>query len=145
MVFNYQVKKRSGEVQVYQEGKISHSILRAQQNINKEDKALADKIGKLVAEELKPQFEREKILGTDEIGDVVERVLIDQQLYDIARAFIIARERQRQEAKAEKGLGVIDDIGLPYSSIVVMKNKYLQKGETPKGCFKRVAKAVAKA
>ncbi|MBU1322640.1 adenosylcobalamin-dependent ribonucleoside-diphosphate reductase, partial [Patescibacteria group bacterium] len=47
--------------------------------------------------------------------------------------------------KAEKGLGVIDDIGLPYSSIVVMKNKYLQKGETPKGCFKRVAKAVAKA
>lgn len=143
--FNFQVKKRSGEVQVYQEGKISHSILRAQQNINKEDKALADKIGKLVAEELKPQFEREKILGTDEIGDVVERVLIDQQLYDIARAFIIARERQRQEAKAEKGLGVIDDIGLPYSSIVVMKNKYLQKGETPKGCFKRVAKAVAKA
>ena len=145
MVFNFQVKKRSGEVQVYQEGKISHSILRAQQNINKEDKALADKIGKLVAEELKPQFEQEKILGTDEIGDVVERVLIDQQLYDIARAFIIARERQRQEAKAEKGLGVIDDIGLSYTSIVVMKNKYLQKGETPKGCFKRVAKAVAKA
>ncbi len=145
MVFNFQVKKRSGEVQIYQEGKISHSIFRAQQNINKEDKALAEKIGKLVAEELKPQFEREKILGTDEIGDVVERVLIDQQLYDIARAFIIARERQRQEAKAEKGLGVIDDIGLPYNSIVVMKNKYLQKGETPKGCFKRVAKAVAKA
>ena len=145
MVFNFQVKKRSGEVQVYQEGKISHSIFRAQQNINKEDKVLADKIGKLVAEELKPQFEREKILGTDEIGDVVERVLIDQQLYDIARAFIIARERQRQEAKAEKGLGVIDDIGLPYTSILVMKNKYLQKGETPKGCFNRVAKAVAKA
>lgn len=145
MVFNFQVKKRSGEVQVYQEGKISHSIFRAQQNINKEDKVLADKIGKLVAEELKPQLEREKILGSDEIGDVVERVLIDQQLYDIARAFIIARERQRQEAKAEKGLGVIDDIGLPYTSIVVMKNKYLQKGETPKGCFKRVAKAVAKA
>ncbi|MCG2692038.1 adenosylcobalamin-dependent ribonucleoside-diphosphate reductase, partial [Microgenomates group bacterium] len=109
------------------------------------DKALADKIGKLVIEELKPKFEREKILGTDEIGDVVERVLIDQKLYDIARAFIIARERQRQEAKAEKGLGVIDDIGLPYTSIVVMKNKYLQKGETPKGCFNRVAKAVAKA
>ena len=143
--FNFQVKKRSGEVQVYQQGKISHSIFRAQQNINKEDKALADKIGKLVVEELKPRLDKEKILGTDEIGDVVERVLIDQQQYDIARAFIIARERQRQAAKAEKGLGVVDDIGLPYSSILVMKNKYLQKGETPKGCFKRVAKAVAKA
>ncbi|MDZ7586315.1 MAG: adenosylcobalamin-dependent ribonucleoside-diphosphate reductase [Patescibacteria group bacterium] len=143
--YNFQVKKRSGEVQVYSEGKVAHSIFRAQQNINKEDKILADKIGKVVAEELKLKFAREKILGTDEIGDVVERVLIDQQLYDIARAFIIAREKQRQEAKAEKGLGVVDDIGLPYTSILVMKNKYLQKDETPKGCFLRVAKAVAKA
>jgi len=141
----YQVRKRNNEIQVYQEEKISHSIFRAQANINKEDKALAERIGKIVVAELKPRFEREKILGTDEIGDCVERVLIDQKQYDIARAFIIARERQRQEAKAEKGLGVIDDIGLPYNSIVVMKNKYLLKGETPKGCFTRVAKAIAKA
>jgi len=90
-------------------------------------------------------------LGSDEIGDVVERVLIDNKLYDIARAFIIARERQRQESKAEHGLGVVDDVGLPYSSIVVLKNKYLRKDEsgkpleTPKQCFERVATALAKA
>ncbi|MCX6817120.1 MAG: adenosylcobalamin-dependent ribonucleoside-diphosphate reductase [Candidatus Beckwithbacteria bacterium] len=142
---DWQVKKRSGEIQVYVASKISHSIFRAQQNINKEDQIKASKIGQLVREELKQKFEKEKILGTDEIGDVVERVLIDQKLYDVARAFIIAREKQRQEAKAEKGLGVIDDIGLPYNSILVMKNKYLLKNETPKGCFKRVAKALAKA
>lgn len=143
--FNWQVKKRNGEIQIYGSGKISHSIFRAQQNINKEDKVLADKIGQLAVQELKPRFEREKILGTDEIGDCVERILIDEKLYTIARAFIIARERQRQEAKAEKGLGVIDDIGLPYNSILVMKRKYLLKNETPKGCFYRVAKALANA
>lgn len=148
---SWQVKKRSGELQVYNEEKISHSVFRAQENINREDLELAGEIGKKVASELNPRFEKEKILGSDEIGDVVERVLIDEQLYDIARAFIIAREKQRQEAKAEKGLGVVDDVGLPYSSIVVMKNKYLRKDssgkvmETPGQCFRRVAKALAKA
>ncbi len=147
----WQVKKRSGELQVYNEEKIAHSVFRAQENINREDLELAREIGKKVASDLNPRFEKEKILGSDEIGDVVERVLIDEQLYDIARAFIIAREKQRQEAKAEKGLGVVDDVGLPYSSIVVMKNKYLRKDssgkvmETPGQCFRRVAKALAKA
>ena len=143
--FSWQVKKRSGELQVYSEDKIAHSIYRAQENIHKENKAQAEAIGRKVIEELKSRFESEKILGSDEIGDVVERVLIDNKLYDIARAFIIARERQRQEHKAEHGLGVVDDVGLAYSSIVVLKNKYLMKGETPKGCFSRVAKALAKA
>lgn len=148
---NWQVKKRSGELQVYSEAKVIHSIFRAQENINKQNQAQAKEIGKKVIGELKKHFEEEKILGSDEIGDVVERVLIDEKLYDIARAFIIARERQRQEHKAEHGLGVIDDVGLPYSSIVVLKNKYLVKDangkpmETPKGCFRRVAKALAAA
>ena len=126
---------------MYQEEKVSHSIFRAQQNINQENKAQAEEIGKLVVKDLRVRFEKEKILGSDEIGDVVERILIDEKLYDIARAFIIARERQRQEAKAEQGLGVVDDIGLPYNSIVVIRNKYLKKtnragrAKHPNKCF----------
>ena len=147
---SWQVKKRSGELQVYDDGKIARSIYRAQENINKENWQEARKVGKIVTRELDERFTKDKVLGSDEIGDVLERVLIDQKLYDIARAFIIAREKQRQAAKAEKGLGVVDDLGLPYSSIVVMRNKYLKKDEngrvleTPQGLFKRVAKALAK-
>jgi len=147
----WQVKKRSGELQVYDQQKIGRSVYRAQENINKEDWQQAEMIGKLVVKELAERFNREKILGSDEIGDVVERVLIDQKLYDIARAFIIAREKQREQAKAEKGIGVVDDLGLPYSSIVVMRNKYLKKDdndrvvETPMECFQRVARALARA
>ncbi len=147
---SWQVKKRSGELQVYVEEKIVKSIFRAQGNINKEDWDQAEEVAKQVREEIKGRLEREKILGSDEIGDVVERVLIDEKLYDVARAFIIAREKQRQESKAEKGIGVIDDLGLPYASIVVMRNKYLKKDdqgrpvETPKQLLLRVAKALAK-
>ena len=147
---SWQVKKRSGELQVYAAEKIAKSIYRAQKNIGKEDWLEAKKISKLMVKELEGRFRREKILGTDEIGDVVERVLIDNKLYDIVRAYIIAREKQRQEAKAEKGLGVVDDVGLSYSSIVVIRDKYLLKDklgrvkETPRECFQRVAKTLAK-
>ncbi|MEA3355596.1 MAG: adenosylcobalamin-dependent ribonucleoside-diphosphate reductase [Patescibacteria group bacterium] len=150
MQINWQIKKRSGELQVYSKEKVIRSIYRAQENIDKQDWDQAKSIGKLVIDELEDKFKKEKILGSDEVGDVLERVLIDNKLYDIARAFIIAREKQRQEEKAEKGLGVVDDIGLPYASIVVLKNKYLRKDrngkiiETPKGLLKRVAKALAK-
>ncbi len=151
MQINWQIKKRSGELQVYSKEKLVRSIYRAQENIEKQNWDQARKIGKLVIDELEEKFKQEKILGSDEVGDVLERVLIDNKLYDIARAFIIAREKQRQEDKAEKGLGVVDDVGLPYTSIVVLKNKYLQKDdndrvtETPKDLFKRVAKSLAKA
>ena len=151
MQINWQIKKRSGELQVYNKEKVVRSIYRAQENIEKQDWDQARVIGKLVVDELEEKFKQEKILGSDEVGDVLERVLIDNKLYDIARAFIIAREKQRQEDKAEKGLGVVDDVGLPYTSIVVLKNKYLQKNdsgqviETPKDLFKRVSKALARA
>ena len=147
---NWQVKKRSGELQIYTSEKIGKSIFMAQSNINKQDWDQAKRVAKIVVVELAPRFKKEKIIGTDEIGDCVERILIDKKLYDVARAFIIAREKQRQQAKAEKGLGVVDDVGLPFNSIIVIKNKYLKKDsqgrpvETPKQMFDRVARAVAK-
>jgi len=145
-----QVKKRSGELQIYTAEKIARSIYQAQENIGKQDWQQARQVARLVMKELEERFARDKILGTDEIGDCVERVLIDKKLYDVARAYIIAREKQRQEMKAEKGIGVVDDVGLPYSSIVVIKNKYLIKDETgrvletPRAMFERVAKALVK-
>ena len=94
---NWQVKKRSGELQVYNEEKVARSIYRAQENINKENWDQARSVAKVVIKELEPMFVKDKILGSDEIGDVLERVLIDQKLYDIARAFIIAREKARSQ------------------------------------------------
>jgi ribonucleoside-diphosphate reductase alpha chain len=147
----WQVRKRSGALQVYAAEKIAKSIYLAQGNIGRENWPQAQQVAKLVIAELESRFAQEKILGTDEIGDCVERVLIDEKLYDIARAYIIAREKQRQEMKAEKGLGVLDDVGIPYNSVVVLRNKYLRKDktgrviETPRQLFFRVARALAKA
>lgn len=145
----WQVRKRSGETQAFEAGKITQSVARAQSNVNITDAEQAKRVGALVVADLQKRLASERVIGTDQIGDTVERILIDESLYIIARAYIIARERQRQETRAEKQLGVTDDIGLPYNSIVVIRNKYLQKDEhgnpreTPKAMFERVAKTLA--
>ena len=77
---NWQVKKRSGELQVYTSEKIGKSIFMAQSNINKQDWDQAKRVAKIVVVELAPRFKKEKIIGTDEIGDCVERILIDKKL-----------------------------------------------------------------
>ncbi|NMC35821.1 adenosylcobalamin-dependent ribonucleoside-diphosphate reductase [Candidatus Beckwithbacteria bacterium] len=147
----WQVSKRSGNLQPFSQGKIVRSIIRAQENISKIDEVLADKVAKLVGKDLKSKYSKETVIGSDDIGDCVERTLIEHSYYDIAKAYIIARERQRQEARAGRGLGVTNDLGLSYNQLVVISNKYLQRDddgniiETPKEMFERVAKALAKA
>jgi ribonucleoside-diphosphate reductase alpha chain len=147
----WQVRKRSGEVEDFDPKKITNSIVMAQSNVGIVDSQQAKRVGKLVVSDLQKRLASERLIGTDQIGDTVERLLIDEALYDIARAYIIARERQRQEQRAEKQLGVIDDIGFPYNSILVIRNKYLLKdkqgnpAETPKQMFERVARTLARA
>ncbi len=123
----------------------------AQENIGEKDESLAKIVAKLVCRDLKKHLGKEKIISTSDIGDTVERVLIEESWYDIAKAYIIAREHQRQERRAGRGLGVEDDLGLSYNQLVIIANKYLQKSEegniieTPRQMFERVAKALATA
>jgi len=147
----WQVIKRSKSTQNYSKDKIFHSIIRAQENISSVDEQMAHRIADLVDHDLNFRLKKEAVIGTDDIGDTVERILLEENLFHIAKAYIIARERQRQEARASKGMGIKDDLGLSYNQLIVIGNKYLQKDEnskikeTPKQMFGRVAKALAAA
>ena len=147
----WQVTKRSGDLQGFVRKKIFFSIISAQENINAVNEELAKIITRLVYRDLKKKYGKEPVISTSDIGDTVERVLIEESYYDIAKAYIIARERQRQERRAGRGLGVQDDLGLSYNQLVVIANKYLQKDEkgniieTPGAMFKRVGRALAAA
>jgi ribonucleoside-diphosphate reductase alpha chain len=147
----WQVSKRSNTLQPFSKDKILNSIIRAQENINAVDRDIAWQVSKRILEDLDKNFKSETVIGTTDIGDTVERILLEEKQYEVAKAYIIARERQRQEARAGRGLGVSDDLGLSYNQLVVIANKYLQRDEqdtiieTPKEMFERVAKALASA
>ncbi len=147
----WQVSKRNNELQAFSRKKITQSIQKAQENINMLDEDLAKEISLWVYRELKDKFSKESIISSVDIGDTVERILIEESNYDTAKAYIISREKQRQERRAGRGLGVIDDIGISYNQLVIITNKYLRKDsegniiETPKQMLHRVAKSIATA
>ena len=87
----------------------------------------------------------------ENIQDLVEEALIQNGFADVAKAYILYRQKRKEIREFKKFYGVIDDLKLGVNAIQVLKNRYLMKDqqgkviETPREMFRRVAKAVAKA
>ncbi|MGQ9622813.1 MAG: adenosylcobalamin-dependent ribonucleoside-diphosphate reductase [Candidatus Caldatribacteriaceae bacterium] len=146
--FEY-VKKRNGDFEPFRTEKVVHAIYRALSVCNKENEdlawRLADKVVVLLGEKV-----RGRVPEVEEIQDVVEEVLMREGLSDVARAYILYREKRRalREAKWEL-FGVRDDLKLSLNAVRVLKERYLQKDvegkviETPRGMMERVAQAIS--
>lgn len=141
----WQVVKLEGNFETYDEGKVADAIFLAAQEAKGTDKNRAMELAKKVTDYLVSQYGRRKEISTRDIGDAVERILIEAQHVTTARIYILNRDRKREEYEAKIRLGVKDDIGMSLNSLVVMKNKYLLENETPRQAFTRVAGALAKA
>jgi ribonucleoside-diphosphate reductase alpha chain len=160
----WRVIKINQSTESYDEEKVADAIFLAAQDVGGTDRQLAKQLAALVSTYLKRQFGRKKTISTRDVGDGVERILIENHHIKTAKAYILNRDKKREEFEAKIRLGVVDDVGLPLNSLVVMKNKYLQvrskkkeerslnkkyqagegeELETPGEAFRRVAKALA--
>jgi ribonucleoside-diphosphate reductase alpha chain len=143
------VLKRNEKVQDLNLEKITDSIFLAAQDVGGTDKKLAEKIAEQVIERLKKQYGRMKTVSSAEIGDMVERLLLEKSHYKTAKAYILNREKKRQVEASKRALGVNDDVGLSLNALTVAKEKYLQRDnegeviETVGGMFDRTAKFLA--
>ncbi|MCM8784743.1 MAG: adenosylcobalamin-dependent ribonucleoside-diphosphate reductase [Candidatus Omnitrophica bacterium] len=139
------IKKRDGSIVNFQPEKIEFAIYRALKSVNIDDFALAIKLTNQVIEKI----DKEKIPTVEDIQDIVEKVLVENSLYDVAKTYILYREKRKQIRESKKILGVEDKLKLSVNAINVLKKRYLlrnEKGEiieTPEQLFKRVAKYVA--
>lgn len=141
----WQVIKVQGGTEKYDEAKVADAIFMAAQEAGGTDESLARSLGAQVTTYLKSQYGRKKAISTRDIGDAVERVLIENKHVLTARIYILNRDKKREEYEAKIRLGVIDDVGMNLNALLVMKNKYLRGNESPKEAFDRVAQALAKA
>lgn len=145
------VLKRNDREVVLEEQKIADSIFLAAQDVGGTDQKLASKLADEILKRITKQYGRIKRVTTAEIGDMVERVLLERAHYKTAKAYILNREKKRQEEAAKRALGVHDDVGLSLNALVVAKEKYLMKDasgeavETVAGMFDRTAKFLASA
>ncbi|MCW8802106.1 MAG: adenosylcobalamin-dependent ribonucleoside-diphosphate reductase, partial [Candidatus Bathyarchaeota archaeon] len=144
------VTKRDGITVSFDESKITKAIFKALISVNKGNKELAGKLSGNVVELLNQRFEG-KVPSVENIQDLVEEVLIQNGFVDVAKAYILYRQKRMEIREFKKFYGVVDDLKLGVNAIQVLKNRYLMKNEegkvieTPREMFRRVAKAVAKA
>jgi len=112
------VRKRNGKIVNFNKGKITEAIYKAifavKGEDGKESKKLADKVVKIVAKRFP-----DKMPGVEDVQDTVEDVLIHADLSDVARAFILYREKRRE---AREIIGEED-------KSVDMVNKYLAEAD----------------
>lgn len=145
--FEY-VRKRDGSLDPFQIEKIVSALSRALTACGRDDPNLAQDLAEKVVHMLAERGEVTPEVET--IQDTVEEVLMREGLSEVARAYILYREKRRnlREAKLEL-FGVRDDLKLSLNAIRVLKERYLLKDsdgqviETPRKMMERVARAIA--
>lgn len=145
-----QVIKLDGRKEEFDPFKISESIRKAAQKVGGRDKDLAYKLGSEVCQIIKEKYPNSEVIKTSEIGEIVEKVLIERGHAATAKEFIRYRENKKHLRQDKESLGVVDDIGLSYNALYILKERYLKRNEkgeiieTPRGMLKRVASFLAR-
>ncbi|MCM8769467.1 MAG: adenosylcobalamin-dependent ribonucleoside-diphosphate reductase [Candidatus Omnitrophica bacterium] len=143
------IRKRDGSRQNFSSEKITQAIKRALGACHLPDHGgLSDHLTSLVIRRLKQM--PGKYPGVEQVQDMVEQVLMENNLPQVASAYIRYREKRRALRESKAVLGVEDHLKLSVTAIAVLKQRYLlrQAGqiiETPEQLFRRVAHHVAQA
>lgn len=144
-----QVIKASGNHQKFDEEKIFRSIWLAVANVGGKDEKTAISLKEEAVALLSKKYPNGEYIKTSEIGEMVEKVLIEHGHAKTAKEYIRFRENKKHQRQEKDSLGVKDDIGLSYNTLYILKMRYLKRDEkgtileTPKGMLQRVAKFLA--
>ncbi|MCS4542003.1 MAG: ATP cone domain-containing protein [Euryarchaeota archaeon] len=143
-----EIRKRDGRIAKFEQEKITNAIHKAILAVKSEDGILAKQLSDQVVSTIEEKF-KGKIPGVEDVQDIVEEVLIRNGLANVAKAYILYRQKRTELREAKKFIGVYDELKLPLNATSVLERRYLLKDEkgnlieTPAQMFRRVAKAIA--
>ena len=100
----YKVRKRNGAIASFDISKIELAIKRAFEATGATDVAAVSSLAKKVAKEVERKI-GDEIPSVEMIQDLVEEVLIKEEHVDVAKAYIIYRQK-RAESRADKNVVV---------------------------------------
>ncbi|MEM5820654.1 MAG: adenosylcobalamin-dependent ribonucleoside-diphosphate reductase [Candidatus Aenigmatarchaeota archaeon] len=143
------VIKRENYLQDFKIEKIENAIKKALIASNKFEENLLKNLLNQVLSKISQKF-KDKYPHVEEIQDIIEQVLIENNLYETAKAFILyrkEREKIREEKKKILNKEFLDEIDKRFSinALRVLASRYLLRDEngkiieTPKQLFERVA------
>lgn len=88
--------KRSGEIVSFDQDKVTKAIYKAALAVGVDDRHMAKKLTDQVVMQLNKKFHKSSIPAVEEVQDIVEEVLIENKLINIAKAYILYRDQHRQ-------------------------------------------------
>jgi len=144
------IRKRDGRIVAFDQKKITNAILKALTAVEHGNGGLAKGLSDSVVKLVNDRFAGE-IPSVENVQDIVEEVLVKKGYVDVAKAYILYRQKRKEIREFKTFFDVVDDLKLGINAIKVLKRRYLLKDgegnviETPSQMFRRVAKAVAKA
>lgn len=142
------IKKRDGSIEEFNSEKINNAILKAMGEKAKKDKA--EKITKQVVKILEEHY-KNVLPGVEDIQDLVEEQLIKNGMADVAKSYILYRQKRQEYREFKTIFGIRDELKLRPNALTVLANRYLLKNEqgditeSTANLFLRTAKTVAQA
>ncbi len=144
------VIRRDGTEITFERDRIITAIYKAMLAVNNGTMSDAKELTSKVVSDLEKAG---KTPTVEQIQDKVEEVLMTvtigtNSFKDVARAYIIYRERRRTIREEKRRMGVVDDMKLSLNAVKVLESRYLLKDdegkvrETPREMFRRVAEHV---
>src|SRR3989344_7947920 len=126
MVVLSQVRKRNGQLVPFEQEKIALAVRAAMKEVKRHDKS--EKVTDDIVAFLNKHFKR--IVPTvEDIQDVVEDVLIQHKMHDVAKAYILYRAKREELRDLKYSFGVRDDLKLTLNAITVLQKRYLRRDE----------------
>ncbi|RLD18126.1 MAG: adenosylcobalamin-dependent ribonucleoside-diphosphate reductase, partial [Bacteroidetes bacterium] len=143
----HNILKRDGRITNFKKEKITTAIHKAILATDANDEKLVEKLTDEVVALIEKRIS--SIPTVEDVQNIVEEVLVRHGLYEVAKAYILYRERRSEIRDAKKFFGVYDELKLTVNAIEVLNKRYLMKDaagniiETPDQMFGRVAKAIS--
>ena len=140
------IRKRDGRLELFDPGKIARALSGAMREVGKYSDGLARTLTDQVAADVSKRQGETTVEG---VQDTIEAILVHEGLSEVAKAYILYRQRHSEARRTKAMLGVVDDLKLSVNAVKVLEKRYLLKDdtgaviETPRQMFRRVAGAVA--
>lgn len=96
------IKKRDGEVVDFIQEKITNAVYKAMESHGNTDKQAAQSVSDIVTFMLEEKFGGVTIPSVEQIQDIVEMVLMKRGYHDIAKSYILYRERHKDIREARR-------------------------------------------
>ena len=105
------VRKRDGSLQGFEPDKIKIAISKAFSATGFEDPEAPKELSGIIVNRIEQNFPN-AIPHIEDIQDIVEHVLIEKGYADVAKAYILYRQKRSEIRLAKRYLGVADDLKL---------------------------------